>query len=59
VCCDQACTGPHEFCNGPESAGICAGATAAPATSSLVFVILAVALAALGALAVRRQAVRR
>ncbi len=59
VCCNEACTGPNESCNRPGSVGICVGVTPAPAISSHVGMALAVALAGLGVVAVRRRTLRR
>jgi len=60
VCCDTACTSPQERCDLPGQRGTCMSTTApAPAVSWWGLLAVAVFLASIGALTLRRRSVRR
>jgi len=60
VCCDTACTSPQERCDLPGQRGICTSTTApAPAVGWWGLLAVAVFLASIGALTLRRRSVRR
>ena len=60
VCCDTACTSPQERCDLPGQRGTCTSTTApAPAVGWWGLLAVAVFLASVGALTLRRRSVRR
>src|SRR5262249_55737844 len=60
VCCDTACTSPQKRCDLPGQRGTCTSTTApAPAVGWWGLLAVAVFLASIGALTLRRRTVRR
>ena len=55
ACCNSACIGPLESCTLPGRVGLCTFRSPSPAVSSRSLVVLGVALAGLGLLALRRR----